>query len=528
MRADVGMRDYRPPGPVAAAFLADQKSFVRAIMGPQGSGKTNAVIADIIANAKRMPTCLDGTKRYRHLVVRDTYQNMNRSFLASWFTWFAKTDGKWTGGGDRPACHKIQFKITESGRPVMLDFEMHFTAIGDHRAEDVLRGYEITAATLNEGDLMSPNVLDYLVGRTGRWPAMRMLLTRAELDGIERRLGRPAERTEDLPERARYRDYITMDFNAPDIENYTYDRFVENRPINFAFYRQPSGFSPQAENMRNLKPGYYRQQAEANAHRPWWIRRMIENEFGYMRDGEPVHPEFKDHVHMAQEPFGFAPNIPIRIGLDAGGHPGAVLTQWMPDGQWRIPYELYLGRCGAKWFAERLRNLLQQEAPGATILPMFVDPTAFYGADEKSDELAWAQIVESIMQVRVQPAPSNEYELRFQAVRDELVYRIDGEKPALLISPVCKLLRRGFSFAYRFANRKLNDTYTKPEPEKGDESHVMEALQYVLLGTKGKKAIISGERGVVPTAAGMRRSRPGLPTGGNAVIKADFDVFGGR
>jgi pantothenate kinase-related protein Tda10 len=46
---------YKPPGPVAREFVRCD-SFVSAIMGPIGSGKSTASVARLTANAFRQPS----------------------------------------------------------------------------------------------------------------------------------------------------------------------------------------------------------------------------------------------------------------------------------------------------------------------------------------------------------------------------------------------------------------------------------------------------------------------------------------
>ena len=75
--------NYQHPGPVAEAFYRDN-SFVSFIQGPYGSAKTTTCFFKLIARAMRMPVCRDGTRRYRALVLRDTYRRMERTAIRSW------------------------------------------------------------------------------------------------------------------------------------------------------------------------------------------------------------------------------------------------------------------------------------------------------------------------------------------------------------------------------------------------------------------------------------------------------------
>jgi len=460
---------YAPPGPVVAAFMGDQ-SFVRFIMGPQGSGKTGACIADLIAHAARMPICKDGYRRFRVVAVRNTYGDLTKT-IESWLDWVPKEKGAWVGGDNRPASHKLFWKPSPYDPPEYrgLHFEIRFLAVGEQRIENVFRGNEFTAGWLNESDLLAPDVYSYMVGRAGRYPPKRLFS-----DG-----------------NSRFRRYIVGDFNAPDIENYLYKICVEDRPDNVAFYHQPSGRAPDAENVENLPEGYYDEQVEANRAKPWWIRRMVDSRWGFSRDGQPVFPEYQDDKHASRAPLLINPDLPLYIGLDAAMHPGAVIGQWYPDGQWKIVHEIVPGRQGPTKFGKHLKVWLNQNAPRAGVAGIYADPTSFYGSDE--DDLAWAETVMMQIDREIEPAPTNDLTIRLEAVAQKFTYFIDGDKPSILISPSCKILRKGMNSKYQY--RKVRTAGVEQYADVPDKtrpwSEPQDCLQYLILGAEGRDAVIA-------------------------------------
>ena len=479
---------YNPPGPVAAAFINDP-SFVRFIMGPQGSGKTGACIFDHLTNAARMPICKDGLRRFRVVAVRNTYGDLSKT-IESWLDWVPKDRGIWTGGDSRPASHKLFYEMPDCEG---LEFEIRFLAVGDQRIENVFRGNEFTAGWLNEADLLAPNVYRFMLGRAGRYPPKRFFEP-----GVT------------------FRRYVTGDFNAPDIDNYLYKELVEDRPDNVAFFRQPSGRSPLAENIENLPAGYYEEQVKANRNAPWWIRRMVDSEWGYSRDGEPVYPEYHDQVHCAFEPLAIDPDIPLRIGMDAGMHPAAVICQWMPNGQWRIIHEIVPGRMGPTAFAKLVRTWLRQNMPNAGLDEIYCDPSAFDGGDREGGDLAWTDTVMNILDEDLIPTDSNELHPRLDAVRQLLTYMIDGHIPALLLSPACRILRKGFAANYRYKRMRVaNVVQYTDKPDKNDYSHPHDALQYAILGSVGLDAVLRDQQQQPGARNTVEVSR----------FETDFDVF---
>lgn len=448
---------YRPGGPVLAAFMAS-RARVQGIMGPIGSGKTQgALIKFPRLGAAQRPSTRDGVRRVKFCVVRDTYRQLWNTTIPSWFKRIPKDAGEWVGALGDPARHKIEFRLGDGS---MVELGMEFVAIGDNKVEDVLRGYEVTGFYLNEADLLSREVLTYAISRAGRYP--------------------------DIEEGGPSWYGVLADFNAPDTENYCYDFFVDNPPDGVEFFRQPSGLSPNAENLSNLPPGYYADLVAINPD--WWVRRMVRNEFGYSRDGKPVYPEFSDGRHVAPEPLKPVRGVPLIVGADAGGTPAAALTQRLPGGQWRV-YDEIVFDGGATRFGELLNQKLAEPEYRELDVAGWCDPAALaQGTDEKS----WCEIVSHVTKIRFRAAPSNRLLPRLEAVRVPLLRSLDGATPGFLLSPTCKMLRKGFNSGYRYRRLQVagGERYVE-EPDKNEYSHPHDALQYALSGG-GEHATIRG------------------------------------
>ena len=472
------VQTYRFPGPVAETFFDDQ-SFISFLQGPYGSGKTTVCFFKLLARATRMPKCKDGVRRYRALVLRDTYRRMERTAIRSWHKWFPPSVGHWEGGQDRPSKHRIMLELEDGP----LEFEVEFAAVGDLDVEDFFGGYEITDLFLNEANLQTQEVLTYGAGRCGRFPSMK-----------------------DLPAGARFDYGVIGDLNAPEFDSWLLAmQFGELDPAlaelgKTSFFVQPGGRAPNAENTQNLPEHYYARLAAANAHQPWWVARMIDNKPGFSRHGKPVFEEYNDALHCAREPLPLLPDVALEFGLDGGGHPAAVAGQRMADGQMRIVKEFYLGRCGPTRFGEAIQRWLEGPAKGIPVgRRHWADPSAFDGVDKQSGELGFIEIVQNATGLRFEPAPSNEPDIRLDAVRQELLYLIDGQRPGLVISPACKALRKGFASDYRFSKiRKETGDELTERPTKNEASNPQDALQYLMLGSRGRVAVERRQHGRRP------------------------------
>jgi hypothetical protein len=440
--------NYKPPGPVSAEFL-DSKGKFQSIMGPIGGGKTSTnFVKHLVLAQSQIPSTKDGRRKYRVCVVRDTYRNLWATTIKSWWHWVPQHIGNWVGGENNPASHRIVWEVGET----KVDFEVQFRAIGDQDIEEALQGLEVTAFFLNEVDKLSRDVFTFCRGRTGRFPKMDE--------------GGPTWHG------------VTADYNAPDTDSWLYALREQNLPEGFEMFRQPSGISPEAENLENLPEGYYQDQMIGQPE--WYIRRMIRNEYGFSRDGQPVYEDYSDQLHCAQ--ISPVEGLPLILGGDAGRKPAAVICQEMPNGQWQILDEVVGLGMGAEKFGERLNQILgSSKYRKFKDIRAWGDPSADYAGD--TSEMSWLEIMRKVTKLRWRPAPgNNDVTLRLGAVEGALQRIVDGQ-PGLLVSPTCKVLRKGFNSHYRYRRRRVGgQEHYDDVPEKNDWSHIHDALQYALLG----------------------------------------------
>ena len=433
MRLDLA---FRPPGPVAAAFMASD-AFVRGIRGPIGSGKSTACAMEIVRRTAERAPGPDGRRRARWAIVRNTYPELRTTTMKTWFHWFPAALGEFHSEG--PPRHHI--------RTADFDLEVLFLALD--RPEDVrkLLSLELTGAWINEARELPKGVLDGLTGRVGRYPSAR--------DGGAGWCG------------------IVMDTNPPDTDHWWYRLAEEERPRGFAFFAQGPGDGPGAENLANLPPGYYDRAALGKDEA--WTRVYVRGEYGFVADGRPVYPEWRDGLHVGEA----APlsGIGLVVGLDFGLTPAAVIGQRAPSGQWRWLAELVAEDMGARRFAELLGGLLRGRF-GAHAVEIWGDPAGV--ARAQTDERTVFDILRAAG-LPARPAPANDFTLRREAVAAALTRLVDG-RPGLVVDPACRVLRKGMAGAYRFRRLGGADGLARDVPEKNRFSHVCEAAQYLMLG----------------------------------------------
>jgi hypothetical protein len=447
-------RPWTSPGPVSSAFLATTAP-VSVLMGPAAGGKTVTGLQRGVLMAFRWPLTAPGVRRVRFLVMRQRMTDMEASTIPSWLAWYPRSLGHFVGKEGSPKRHSIPLRHPDGSR---IELEVHFRGIGEQSVDDALRGFEFSYAYVDECDLMDGDVMATLFKRAGRYPSETLAINPCQVWGT---------------------------CNAPEPDSWVVREMIENPREGWVLYRQPSGLSPEAENLAVLGPDFYRRQAAVLPD--YERRRFIENIPGLVREEAAVYPEFSEAVHVAAKPLPVLSGAPLRIGVDAGGSPAAAVLQRAPDGQWRMLAELsthdraHVGVVGPRRFGEALAALLAERAPGVAA-EVVADPAAAFGADREAGESSWIEIVARAAGLPVTTARSQDPTLRMEALRRPLTRLLEGGKPGLVLDPSCQLMARALARDYRW---QVTAGRRGDRAVKNWASHLVEAAQYALLDAEG-------------------------------------------
>lgn len=493
----LNIQRYTPPGPVGAGFLK-AKGPIDIIMGPAGSGKTVcSVMKGPLLAASYMPICKDGWVRVKLVCIRSTYRDFERTALQSWHEAFPEQHPwteSYTGGADRPVKHRLIYDALRGNDKIKVDFQLETGAIGDANIENFIKGYEVSLGWGNECDMLHERVLPLLFQRTGRYPAVSQIAD-SELERISKDARRSFELMGLTPEPGEIilPRMVWGDMNPPDLDNYTLANCWGNddqppRP-GWVMHEQPDGLSPQAENRAGKPRSSYELEkatmSEADA------RRFVHGKPGYAVDGKPVYPEFNITLHRADQKLAPVRELPIGIGLDAGGSPAAGIGQFMPNGQFRMLREVCSEPgTGPSRFAGMILEILLSDFAGVPVSEAWADPSAFYGADKLAGELSFMETVSAALGIPISPAPSNEPSLRQEAVRWYLSGLIDGVTPRLLVSPDCTRTVGGFAAHYKLTKNASEGATDRLVVVKNKYSHPHDAWQYLALGHRGRQGVI--------------------------------------
>lgn len=433
---------YTAP-PTVARFMASNAK-MRVIMGPVGSGKSVACSMEILRRASEQRPGRDGKRRTRFAVVRETVRQLADTTIKTFLDWFP------------PGICGNFMKTTKTYYLQLGDIECEvmFRALDD--ADDVanLNSLELTGAWFNECRDIDPAIVDAMSKRIGRYPSAK--------DGGPTWFG------------------MWGDTNPPTMDTWWYYQMEKIDPKDgvspnengWDVFKQPSGRSPEAENIENLPPGYY----DTLGRSEEYIRVFIDGEYGLSLAGTPVYKYFRPDYHMAKtslRPFTNGTR-PVIVGMDLGLTPAAVCGQLDPRGRALIFAEAVSFDMGIQRFVRTmLKPMLYERFPGAPVM-VVCDPAGIQRA--QTDERSAVDIIKA-EGLRVIPARTNNITARIAAVDDYLMRQADGE-PAFLLDPSCNRLKAAMMGGYRFHPK--NATIEKTG-DAGKHSHVAEALQYLCL-----------------------------------------------
>jgi hypothetical protein len=502
--------DYQPAGLTLWNFMMSGAR-VRLVQGPRGSAKSTTCCVELFKEACAQPVNpRTGTRQSRTYVIRRTFDELQRTTLATWQRKFPEA----------------QFGPVKMSKPFRhhirvgdLDWEVVFLALDNEEDLQKLKSAEISSAWVNEFSEIERAVLNDLGPCIGRFPSKDD--------------GEPCRRKfiiADTNPGAEDHWFSYMSGQTPIPETASDDQLAEwTAPDDWEIFIQPPGMfenvdpvtreiaystNPGAENLENLPPNYYDDMAKGQKRS--WILRMCCNRPSSDASGDPVWPEFKEHVHVAASALEPIEGHPLLIGVDFGRTPGAVIGQRVFD-RWTILSELTASDTGARRFARMLRGHLAQHFPGFKF-SIWADPAgeAKTQADESSPMMMFRAEGMPCL-----PAPSNDPVVRLGAVREALQAMSDGH-PRFVLSPTCVKLKAAMNGGYRYGARTERQNEAEA-PLKNSHSHVADALQYLLIGAGEGRMLLQGgveppKPRVAPVPASVMARRTGRMGPGRGVM----------
>lgn len=442
--------------PTPALFHASD-AFFRDISGPVGGGKSVACVMEGIMRSMRQAPSSDGVRRTRGAIIRNAYPELKSTTIKTWQEWVPESVC--------PIVYDVPIRGTFKQRlqdGTVMELEIVFLALD--RPEDVkkLLSLELTWAWINEGREINEEVFTFLKGRVGRYPAMK--------DGGPTWSG------------------IWLDTNFPKTTNWLYKVFEEGpTPSDYKLFKQPPAVyfdtqaqkwvpNPDAENLQNLKAGYYEQQISGT--KDDYIRVMLACEYGMNLMGKAVFPQFSERDHVAKEIIRPDRTMPLILGWDFGLHPACIFGQIARSGGLRILDELAPADEDLESFVLDYVNPLLHKKYAQFRVHAVGDPAG--GGRSDLDKRTRFEVLTKFGNFKCIPAHTNNFVPRKEAV-DFFLNRREG----FLLSPHCTYLREAFGGGYVYEELKGRRGEYKERPIKNNYSHGVDAVQYMALYAKG-------------------------------------------
>jgi hypothetical protein len=477
-RPQINVR-IEPDGLTLERFIQSQAK-AKFIQGPVRSGKTTAVIHALQYNAIGKQPLFKGKRRRKTIVVRNTYKQLIDTVIPSIM---------------REMPEDIWGPISISGRPrrliKMRDLEWEWLFYAMDKPQDVedFKSLEASDIWISEYRYVPREIMAAAVERIGQFPS------KSEGGCVSGQLmGETNAPMEDhwsaiMSGQQQMPEGLSEDEKRRLVCPAGWEFFVQ--PPGLIEKRSPDGKvigyeqNPLAENQSNLNdPRYYENAVGIKSDEE--IRTELMNKPGRVRSGRPVWGAFRDDRHVARAELEAMPGHPIIVGQDFGRTPASVFCQ-VVFGRWRVLGEFWAENMGAAAYADALKPFMATRFPGFQFV-IYGDPAgaALSQADENSPLLMFRA-----KGLRVVPAPTNDPEIRVNAV-DQLLRRDDGDGgPAFMISPRCRALIAAMGGGYMLRRMVTAVEQYSEQPVKDRHSHIADALQYAVVGGGEGRALIS-------------------------------------
>lgn len=448
--------------PTGARFH-NSDAFVRSLFGPIGSGKSVACVIEMFRisfNVQEPEYNTDypfGVRKSRWVVVRNTYRELMDTTIQTFFDWYPASQGIF---------HKMDMKFTTIQQlpdGTCAHVEFLFRALDKPDDIKKLLSLEVTGGWLNEAREIPKAIMDMLIGRLGRYPR--------KINGVG----------------GATRHCLLMDTNPPDSDHWYYKLFEERKPSGYEIFYQPSGLSPEAENIQNLPDNYYQNMISGKDQE--WINVYVHGQYGFVQDGKPVFTSYKDDFHHTDNEIVIPSAWQIVVGIDFGLTPAAIFGCRSPSDQIIIFDELIAQDMDAKVFGRLLKQKILTEYPNHKF--QFTGDPA--GEQRAQSDSSTPFMMLQAGGISAAPAWTNDPLIRIGACLEPMKRLDSVGEPGFIIGPKAKVIRKACAGGYKYKRLQVTgeERFTDV-PDKNRYSHPADAMQYCLLGLGEGTTLLSG------------------------------------
>lgn len=429
-------------GPVAQKFHKDIASRVKLLIGPFGTGKTSSGSFDIIDLQSRRVVAIDGVKRSRFAVVRNTYPELKDTTIKTYFDWFPEhVFGEYNKTEKR---YMIKYENRE--------IELLFRALDNPDDVKSLLSLELTGAHVDESREIHEDIIKVLLGRVGRYPSKK------DTNGKNPFTFPPQ---------------VILTSNYPSTEHWMYRDFVKATVDGYAIYEQK-----QSENKHNLRDNYYEDLERDYANRPDLLRTLVRGTWGVTVKGKQVYPEFNRDIHVAKKSLKPSGQTHIIRGWDNTGLSPAISLSYINDlGQWCIFKEFPFEDVGIMDATEAVIVWININLDKECTIKDYGDPAGKNrDANKKTPAMYIQEKAKDYGKTIVIDDGIQTFKIRRETVAGRLTKIING-LPAVQIDPECTRLIDGFEGGYAYSEIGNSGVY-QDMPKKNEYSHIHDSIQY--------------------------------------------------
>lgn len=423
-------------GDVQRKFILS-KALEACVVGPRGSGKTEAGIRRMTLHAADQP---EETRPIPWAIIRDTWRNLQRTTLKSFLN---------PHPGSFAEKIRPLLQVKQGGEIISLPGLWEAELFGIDSLGDLsrLQSLQLGGLWLEEP---SPAASEDIGGG---------LEERTVTVGITSLRHPCAWRT------------VQITSNYPDESHWLWRRYYLDRVGEL--YRIPRG-----ENI-HLPADYESNMMKALAGDQGLLNRLVLGLPGFVSQGEEVTPEYDPLIHRSSIDLEPYPNLVGYRFWDGYSNPACIICQMTPRGQLHVFEAIVGNRMGVK---QLCREFIKPAMAGRyKTVPEWVDigDPSMATADQSDYDQSAARVIEAELGTVFQPGPVA-WTVRREAVKTALLRGKATGIPFILLSasplvnPLHQALRGGWHY------RKSPSGIIGKIPVKDRHSHPADALSYGL------------------------------------------------
>jgi hypothetical protein len=449
--------------------FSQSDAFIRGLMGPFGSGKSSGCCWELPYRGLRQAPGWDGIRHTRFVVIRNSFRQLEDSTERTFLQWFPPyVCGDW-----RATSHNYILKAFRAAdNEPTADIEVCFRALDRPDQLGNLLSTEYTGAWLNEGRDIPWSIWEAVMGRVGRYPSMKDGgCTWSGVWGDTNPPDTESKWYKFFEEEDHREDIETLNrallARDPKAKLFTKDTFS-------AIFKQPSGTSRAAENIRNLPPAYYERLAVGKSKD--WVKVYIHGDYGFSVDGMAVFPEYSEEQHCPDDPKKWPrlnPELPILRSYDFGLTPSCVFGQETLDGRWIVTDELCADGMGFDEFSDYVLRYSDRNMRGCE----FEDIGDPAGGERQQTDARTCFEIAAAKGILIKPAPQT-LRIRLEGTRRALRGLVRGGRAQFGLHPRCKRLRKALLGGYHYRRVHVSGEKYENKPNKNEFSHVADAFTY--------------------------------------------------